>query len=96
MSCGVPVVGSAVGMNNDVLAATACGYAVTHLNDWIDSMELLLADTDKRQVLGQNGRTLVSQEYSIDAIAPRLANELHAFVSSKKSQSIQYCPTRCD
>lgn len=96
MSCGIPVVASPVGMNNDVLAMADCGYTATGLNDWTDSVELLIADPDRRWVLGQNGRTLVSKEFSVNAITPQLANELHAFVSSRKSQSVRYCPTNCD
>jgi glycosyltransferase involved in cell wall biosynthesis len=83
-------------MNNDVLAMADCGHMATGLSDWTDSIELLIADPDRRRVLGQNGRALVSQEFSVDAITPQLANELHAFVSSQKSQSVQYCPTNCD
>jgi glycosyltransferase involved in cell wall biosynthesis len=96
MSCGIPVIASPVGMNNDVLAMADCGHVAAGLSDWVDSIELLIADPDRRRILGQNGRMLVSQKFSVDAITPLLADELHGFVSSRKSQSVQYWPTNCD
>lgn len=96
MGCGLPVVASPVGMNSEVLAMTECGFAATDIDEWIYRFELLISDANKRRALGNNGRALVSKRFSVDAITPQLANELHAFARARKSQSVQYCPNNCD
>ena len=78
MACGLPVVASPVGMNREVFAMTECGFAAGDIDEWTDSLEVLIADADRRRILGNNGRILVSKQFSVDTIARQLAKELHA------------------
>jgi hypothetical protein len=78
MACGVPVVVSPFGMNAEVLAKAEVGFGATTSDEWFERLDFLLRRADERERLGKNGRTLVLQDYSLDALAPRLAETLHA------------------
>jgi glycosyltransferase involved in cell wall biosynthesis len=68
MSCGIPVVVSPVGMNNEVLAKGKIGYAATELADWKKYLEKLIINSKKRTALGQNGRKVVEENYSLETL----------------------------
>ncbi|RZI79522.1 MAG: glycosyltransferase [Rubrivivax sp.] len=71
MSCGVPVVASAIGMNRDILAMANVGLGVQTPDDWTQALDALIADAPLRRAMGQRGRTLVCQHFGLDAISER-------------------------
>lgn len=73
MACGVPVVVSPVGMNSQVLSMGAVGIGASTQNEWVEALLGLLSDTKVRSNMGMNGRSIVEKHFSIDVIAPRLA-----------------------
>lgn len=73
MSCGVPVVASPVGMNADVLAMDNIGLGASTSTQWVDALVALLDKEDMRMEMGALGRRVVQQSFSIDVLAPRLA-----------------------
>lgn len=44
--------------------------------EWIDGLRLLLADKERRELLGRNGRLCLERHYSKDRVAEQLADEL--------------------
>ena len=73
LAAGRPCVVSPVGMNNEVLAQAACGLAAKTAADWVAAVSSLLTDPAGAEQFGAAGRALVQREYSLTALAPRLA-----------------------
>jgi glycosyltransferase involved in cell wall biosynthesis len=73
MASGVPVVVSPVGMNVEVLSRGEVGRSATGPRQWLDALVELIESPATRAVLGQEGRQVVEQHYSVRVLAPRLA-----------------------
>jgi glycosyltransferase involved in cell wall biosynthesis len=76
MACGVPMVVSPVGMNQDVLRLGESGLSADSPADWVDALDLLLSDPGNAAARGQAGREVVLRHFSLGSVAPMLANEL--------------------
>jgi glycosyltransferase involved in cell wall biosynthesis len=76
MSAGLPVIVSPVGVNNDILAKGRVGFAATSEDEWFEAMETIYKDYSLRIKLGNNGRRIVKQYYSIAANINKLADIL--------------------
>lgn len=74
LACGVPAVVSPVGMNKEVLGRGQCGYAASTERDWIEGLVALLENAKLRAQLGNSGRNLVHDQYSIEALTPELSD----------------------
>ena len=72
MACGLPTVASPIGANCDVVIAGGTGFFANTASDWMDTIELLLCDTDLRQRLGLAGRTRVEAEYCLQQTASKM------------------------
>ncbi|TAJ77008.1 MAG: glycosyltransferase [Gallionellaceae bacterium] len=72
MACGLPVVASPIGANQNVVIEGETGLFANSPQEWVDALERLLDDSGMRQRLGQAGRGRVEAEYSLQHIAPRL------------------------
>ena len=73
MACGLPVVGSDIGVNPDIVPHGQCGYLASTPQQWLAALTSLLQDPALRQRLGQAGRNRVEQHYCIQQTGPRLA-----------------------
>lgn len=82
MACGLPVVVSPVGMNARVLQEGEVGLGAADESEWVSSLDRLLGDPELRKQMGQAGRRLVLQQYSVEALAPRLARILKGIVGN--------------
>jgi Glycosyl transferases group 1 len=80
MSCGVPVVVSQFGMNAEVLQKGEIGFSATDRQDWVDALSELLASPELRARMGREGRAVAEQHYSVEVLAPRLAQILQGQV----------------
>lgn len=80
MACGIPVVVSPVGMNQQVLSMGQSGFAATSQDDWIDALTLLLDDETLCRDLGVNGRNVVEKNFSHTFVAKQLAESLKNLV----------------
>lgn len=76
MACGIPVVVSPVGMNVEVLSQGEAGIGVRTRDEWVDALGCLLRNPEQREEMGKAGRRVVEEKYSVDAIAPALADML--------------------
>ena len=82
MSCGIPVVVSRLGMNAEVLQKGEIGFGAANRQDWVDALEALLASPELCARMGRAGRAVAELHYSIEVLAPRLAQILRAQAES--------------
>lgn len=76
LACGVPVVVSPVGMNREVLDRAPVGAGAVDARAAAEAIIGLLQDPAGRLELGANGRQVVQTWYSVEGLAPRLADAL--------------------
>lgn len=88
MACGVPVVASPIGMNAEILQKGEIGFGATTPHEWVEALQELLADPDLCTRLGHNGRQVAQQHFSLDVLAPRLANTLKTQVELSTAATI--------
>lgn len=80
MSCGVPVVAAAVGVNREIIQDGVNGFLASTEQEWMDKLGRLLADPDLRRRFGESGRRTVEERYSLRKHAPVLAATLRGVV----------------
>ncbi len=76
MACGRPVVGSPVGVNDDLIEPGVNGFKATTPEEWIGALGALRSSRDLRRRMGAAGRGQVERAYSLQVAAPRLAGLL--------------------
>jgi glycosyltransferase involved in cell wall biosynthesis len=79
MSCGLPVVVSPVGMNNEVLAHGNAGFGPRSDSEWVDCIIWLLDNPAKAAEMGKVSRKIILQHYSLDVLSPLLAGYIKTF-----------------
>lgn len=79
MACGVPVVVSPIGMNNQVLALGQVGLAAGAEDDWVNALDCILKNPITGREMGVKGRAVVEVHYSVRVLAPKLADALRRF-----------------
>ncbi len=77
MSCGLPVVISPVGMNAEVLALGNVGIGAAAMDQWVDALLALLENAQLRASMGTVGRRVVETYFSVEVLAPKLADVLN-------------------
>lgn len=80
MAAGRPCVASPVGMNKDILAQAEFGFPATTHAEWVDALSRILDDRCGAEKLGAAGRHLVEVKYSLNVLAPRLAQLIRRLV----------------
>ncbi|WP_348269432.1 glycosyltransferase [Edaphobacter paludis] len=85
MASGLPVVVSPVGMNRDVLAKGECGFRASTQEEWADALDLLLSSPSLARRMGMAGRAIAVQSFSVQSVAPVLAQYLTSVVSTPQS-----------
>lgn len=76
MACGLPVICSPVGANRDVVRNGIDGVWADDDDAWVRAMEELAIDRPARARMGAAGRERVVREFSLNAMAPKLAEVL--------------------
>lgn len=74
MACGIPVVGSPIGVNQEIVRHGQNGYLASTPDEWVGALSDLIADSVRRTHMGTVGRGLVEQEYCVQVVAPKLAD----------------------
>jgi glycosyltransferase involved in cell wall biosynthesis len=65
MACAIPVVASAVGANKDIVSHGSNGFLVSELDEWRDSLEQYIRNSELRRQHGINGRFFVENKYCV-------------------------------
>lgn len=76
MACGLPVVASPVGMNNDVVEPGIDGFLADSTAQWQAALVQLALNPVQRHAMGRNGRRKVEQHYCLQITGPKLARML--------------------
>ncbi len=79
MSCGVPVVVSPFGMNQELLRLGKVGFGARKQLEWVESIAWLLDNPGQGREMGVAGRKVIEERYSLNLQAPRLASYLRSF-----------------
>jgi glycosyltransferase involved in cell wall biosynthesis len=88
MSCGVPVVVSPVGMNAEILEMGSIGQAAATPDDWVGALEAVIEDPKRGTAMGEQGRKVAVNSFSIEVLAGKLAVELLR-VAGRGQKSVQ-------
>lgn len=78
MACGVPAIGSPVGVNSEIVADGSSGFLAAGPEEWAARLETLLADPGLRARMGAQGRRIAAERYSLASQQPRLLSILRA------------------
>lgn len=71
---GIPVIASPLGANLEIIRSEVNGFLAQSPNEWKESLMTLAQNPKTREKMGHAGRNLVERCYSIEAVAPKLAN----------------------
>lgn len=77
MACGLPVVGSPVGANMQIVQDGRNGFLADTGRQWENALRKLLENAALRDEMGRIGRGRVESEYCVQQVASRLAMLLH-------------------
>ncbi len=78
MACGLPVIGSAVGVNPEVVTSGKNGFLATNTEEWVLALRQLLGDPLLCAEMGASGRRRVEQSYCIQQTGPCIARLLRS------------------
>ena len=82
MACGKPVVATPVGVNREIVRQGVNGFLANTEAEWFEALDALCVDAVLRKRMGDEGRKIMEQNYSLQVAAPRLAELLRSAVSS--------------
>jgi len=72
MACGLPVLASPVGENQNIVVHGENGFLARDAGEWADGIRSIATDHGQRSRMGMAGRKLVEEKYSVSVQAPRL------------------------
>jgi glycosyltransferase involved in cell wall biosynthesis len=78
MAAGLPVVGSPVGVNADLVRADVTGYTARTDDEWVSGVERLAADRALRERLGEKGRAICLQDFAREKVFVQMLDALRA------------------
>jgi glycosyltransferase involved in cell wall biosynthesis len=83
MACGLPVVASPVGVNEEIVTHGVNGYLARTSDDWLNAFRMLCADAESRRKMGALGRLSVEQKYCLQVMAPQVARLFHEVLDQR-------------
>ena len=72
MAAGLPVIASAVGVNTRIVEHDRTGFLASNPQEWLDALQMLKDEPQKRAQLGAAGRQRAEESYSLELTAPKL------------------------
>lgn len=85
MAAGLPVVANPVGVHPEMVEHGVTGFLVTSPGEWKEAVRQLVRDPSLRKRMGQAGRRVVEERYSIEAGSQRWRSLLGRFVGRRAS-----------
>lgn len=82
LATGVPVVCSPAGVNKEIVKNGVHGFWANTREEWIEKLEIMINDPDRRERMGMEGRKRVIEHYSLEANAPRMLKIFQQLSSS--------------
>jgi glycosyltransferase involved in cell wall biosynthesis len=82
MACGKPVVASPVGVNKLIVRHGMNGFLARTDSEWFDALDALCQDAALRKRMGNNGRKVMEQNYSLQITAPKLTDLIRSVVTN--------------
>ena len=67
MACGIPVVAQRIGNNLNLIDDGQNGFLASTTDEWISILRQLIHDPNLRKKIGENGRNMVNERYSVEA-----------------------------
>ena len=65
LALGIPALTSPVGVNKIIVEESVNGFFCNDTSEWYTNIERLLTDAGLRKTLGDNGRRMVEEHYSL-------------------------------
>ena len=81
MACGKPVIASPVGVNSEIVEHGVNGFLAGSKKEWIEALNFLYANPEKRYEMGETGRNKVEKRYCLQVTAPRLLAILESSIT---------------
>ncbi|HSW31540.1 MAG TPA: glycosyltransferase family 4 protein, partial [Longimicrobiales bacterium] len=85
LSCGVPCVASPVGVLRDIVRPGVTGLHAGDPEGWAAALARLLGDAAERRRMGEAGRALVEEGYSVERVAPLVAEAIETAVRGPRA-----------
>jgi glycosyltransferase involved in cell wall biosynthesis len=80
MACGLPVVGTPIGVNQEIIAHGVNGFQANNLNEWTEYLSRFASDPQLCAEMGAKGRAMVESKYCLQVTAPKMAQLLRACI----------------
>lgn len=80
MASTLPVIGSPVGVNDEIIEHGVNGFKANNTEEWIEGLQRLKSNRDLRKSMALVGRKIVEEKYSLQITAPKLCQLLQAVV----------------
>lgn len=77
MAAKLPVVVSAVGMNNDVLKLGEIGFGVNNIDEWVQALDVLIQSESKRDLFSKNAYRIVEDNFDVNVVAKQVYNSFN-------------------
>jgi glycosyltransferase involved in cell wall biosynthesis len=80
MACAVPVIGTPIGVNQEIVQHGLNGFQANYADEWIDYLSTLAADPQLCREMGTKGREMVESKYCLQVTAPIVAELLRSCI----------------
>ena len=85
MACGLPVVGTPIGVNQEIIAHGINGFQANNLDEWTEYLSKFASNPQLCAEMGAKGRSMVESKYCLQVTAPRMAQLLRECIEPSSS-----------
>lgn len=86
MACGLPVVASPVGVNRNLVYHGRNGFLAATEEEWKAALMALLDSAELRKTMGERGRKMTTEVYTLQRQSPRIAEILESVTRGQLTQ----------